>query len=202
MTKSDDQRAKILDVARDLFAEKGFEATTTRELNKTLGIADGLLYYYFPHGKQEILDAIVQQGLDNRVSEVSFDFSGIKTPDELLAHIMGLFKKVWELFTREDNYQAFMITVRERMLLSDEESSWMKSVLVAIQQEIHDALLPLAPMLGRDEKDIPVLTNLVMDILQRHIYEALLIANTRELTAAITAAMKAELAFVITSQSN
>ncbi|WP_127849187.1 TetR/AcrR family transcriptional regulator [Lacticaseibacillus hulanensis] len=197
MTKSDDQRAKILDVARDLFAEKGFEGTTTRELNKTLGIADGLLYYYFPHGKQEILDTIVQQGLESRVSEITFDFSGVDNVDDLVDRIMHLFTKVWELFTREDNYQSFMITVRERMLLSDEESSWMKTILVAIQQEIHDAMLPLAAMIQRTDKDIPVLTNLVMDILQRHLYEALLISNQREMTATTKAEMRKELEFLL-----
>lgn len=197
MTKSDDQRAKILDVARDLFAEKGFEATTTRELNKTLGIADGLLYYYFPHGKQEILDTIVNQGLENRMSAISFDFSDVTTPEQLVDRIMGVFENGWELFTREDNYQAFMITVRERMLLSDEESSWMNTVLVAIQQEIHDGLLPLADMIDCTADKIPVLTNLVMDILQRHLYEALLIANRRELTPTIKEEMRKELEFIL-----
>jgi hypothetical protein len=83
------------------------------------------------------------------------------------------------------------------MLLSDEESSWMKTILVAIQQEIHDAMLPLAAMIQRTDKDIPVLTNLVMDILQRHLYEALLISNQREMTATTKAEMRKELEFLL-----
>lgn len=197
MSKSDDQRAKIVDVARDLFAEKGYEATTTRELNKALGIADGLLYYYFPHGKQEILDTIVRQGLENRISEVAFDLSGVTTTAELVDQLLQLFRTVWDLFTREDNYQSFMITVRERMLLSDDESSWMNTVLAGIQTEIMQALRPHANLLPGSETDVPVVASIIMDILQRHLYEALLISNRRELSDATAAQMRKELQFML-----
>lgn len=197
MSKSDDQRAKIVDVARDLFAEKGYEATTTRELNKALGIADGLLYYYFPHGKQEILDTIVRQGLENRINEVAFDLSGVTTTAELVDQLLQLFRTVWDLFTREDNYQSFMITVRERMLLSDDESSWMNTVLAGIQTEIMQALRPHANLLPGSETDVPVVASIIMDILQRHLYEALLISNRRELSDATAAQMRKELQFML-----
>lgn len=197
MSKSDDQRAKIVDVARDLFAEKGYEATTTRELNKAIGIADGLLYYYFPHGKQEILDTIVRQGLENRINEVAFDLSGVTTTAELVDQLLQLFRTVWDLFTREDNYQSFMITVRERMLLSDDESSWMNTVLAGIQTEIMQALRPHANLLPGSEADVPVVASIIMDILQRHLYEALLISNRRELSDATAAQMRKELQFML-----
>ncbi|NGX99115.1 MAG: helix-turn-helix transcriptional regulator, partial [Candidatus Afipia apatlaquensis] len=34
--------------------------TSTKEINRAIGMADGLMYYYFPEGKQQILDAVIQ----------------------------------------------------------------------------------------------------------------------------------------------
>ena len=66
MKKSDIQKEKILEVAQDLFVKKGFEATTTREISRSVNISDGSLYYYFPEGKKQILDLIVQKGMAYR----------------------------------------------------------------------------------------------------------------------------------------
>jgi AcrR family transcriptional regulator len=41
-------RQKILETARLLFAENGFQATTTREIAAASGIATGTLFNYFP----------------------------------------------------------------------------------------------------------------------------------------------------------
>src|SRR5690348_1743914 len=41
-------RRTILDVAQQLFAEKGFDATTTRDIARAAGIATGTLFNYFP----------------------------------------------------------------------------------------------------------------------------------------------------------
>jgi AcrR family transcriptional regulator len=41
-------RQTILDVARQLFVAKGFDATTTRDIAQAAGIATGTLFNYFP----------------------------------------------------------------------------------------------------------------------------------------------------------
>ena len=41
-------RNKILDAARRLFSETGFEQTTTRDVARAAGIASGTLFNYFP----------------------------------------------------------------------------------------------------------------------------------------------------------
>jgi AcrR family transcriptional regulator len=58
-----DRRRQILDVARHLFAEKGYYATTTRDIAQAVGVSDALLYTYFS-SKQEVLDAILAEGMD------------------------------------------------------------------------------------------------------------------------------------------
>jgi AcrR family transcriptional regulator len=51
-------RQRILDAALDLFATRGFAATSTRELSERLGFTKAALYYHF-HSKDALLQALV-----------------------------------------------------------------------------------------------------------------------------------------------
>ncbi len=51
-----DTRERILDVALDLFIEKGYDKTTLREIADRLGFTKAALYYHFP-SKSDILMA-------------------------------------------------------------------------------------------------------------------------------------------------
>ena len=46
--KCDERREAILCAARRVFAEKGFDGTTTRELAKAAGVSEALLYKHYP----------------------------------------------------------------------------------------------------------------------------------------------------------
>ncbi len=54
----DQTRARILDVALELIADRGFAATSTREIAERLGVTKAALYYYF-RTKDDLLAAIV-----------------------------------------------------------------------------------------------------------------------------------------------
>lgn len=51
-------RARILEVAQKLFAHRGFEATTTRDIARAAQIATGTLFNYFPT-KESIVELLV-----------------------------------------------------------------------------------------------------------------------------------------------
>ena len=57
-----ERRAQILTAARALFAERGFHATTTRDLATAADINDALIYRYFPD-KQAILAALIDEAI-------------------------------------------------------------------------------------------------------------------------------------------
>lgn len=54
------RKNEILDVAGKLFAQKGFDQTSTGEIIAQAGIARGTLYYHF-RSKEEIMDALVER---------------------------------------------------------------------------------------------------------------------------------------------
>ena len=51
----DDRRREILDTAMDLFAEKGLEGVSMRDIARRMGTAPGLVYHYFD-SKRKLLD--------------------------------------------------------------------------------------------------------------------------------------------------
>lgn len=55
--RRDDIRSRILDVARELFATDGFDATSVKQIAKRVGLSDAALYYHFKN-KREILNAV------------------------------------------------------------------------------------------------------------------------------------------------
>jgi AcrR family transcriptional regulator len=54
--KSEQTRRRILEVALALFAERGFEQTTMRDVARAAGVATGAAYYYFASKEEMILE--------------------------------------------------------------------------------------------------------------------------------------------------
>ena len=52
-------RQKLLTSAQHLFAQNGYKGTTVRMINRSVDLADGLLYHYFPGGKKEIFKEVI-----------------------------------------------------------------------------------------------------------------------------------------------
>jgi AcrR family transcriptional regulator len=64
-------RKKLLQSARKLFAENGYAGTGVRTINRSVGLGDGLMYHYFPGGKQEILQVLIQENFKRIVSDLA-----------------------------------------------------------------------------------------------------------------------------------
>jgi AcrR family transcriptional regulator len=59
-----DRRKEILDVAEEMFAERGIKATTVRQIGSKAGILSGSLYHHFG-SKLDIVDAILSEFHDH-----------------------------------------------------------------------------------------------------------------------------------------
>jgi TetR/AcrR family transcriptional regulator, cholesterol catabolism regulator len=65
--RQDNRRAQLLDAAARLFRERGFHATSMRDIAKAVGMLSGSIYYHFD-SKEEMLLAVYQEG-KRRVAE-------------------------------------------------------------------------------------------------------------------------------------
>jgi len=71
------RKNEILDAADELFAQKGYDGTSTNDILEKVGIARGTLYHHFK-SKEEIMDALIERygvRLLNRAKEIAADKS-------------------------------------------------------------------------------------------------------------------------------
>ncbi|HJE86721.1 TetR/AcrR family transcriptional regulator [Levilactobacillus brevis] len=179
--KSDQQRQKIIAVSRELFTQKGYTETTTREINDRAGIAEGLLYYYFPKGKRQLLDTIVREGVDDRV-RIAKNMTVGWTRETIEQDVVGLFEKMWQLLGDGIGYQEFIITIRNRAMLSDEQSAWLVQSFESVQQLVADSLFEITSAEITKERTHQ-LAMAIMATFQKVIFDELLIRNRQELPA-------------------
>jgi AcrR family transcriptional regulator len=85
--KKQETRRRIVDCARKLFNDKGFEQTTTRDIAEAAGIAAGTMFNYFPT-KEALAVTIVEEALAEAGAEFEGRLRGDETLDEaLFAHV-------------------------------------------------------------------------------------------------------------------
>ncbi|MCG7496610.1 TetR/AcrR family transcriptional regulator [Vibrio sp. Of7-15] len=117
MTKRQQTREKILQAAWGSFAQNGYEATTTRQIAKQAGVADGTVFSHFPtklsilrEGMLEQLTAISQDTLENAEGKTDVEI-GLALTEQYYRYYFtnvelsrALLKEViWDL----DYYQSF-----------------------------------------------------------------------------------------------
>jgi TetR/AcrR family transcriptional regulator, fatty acid metabolism regulator protein len=67
-TKENDKRARILDAAVRVFAERGFFGATVAEIARAAGVADGTIYLYFK-GKDDVLLRLFDEKMAELLAE-------------------------------------------------------------------------------------------------------------------------------------
>ncbi|NMA11761.1 MAG: TetR/AcrR family transcriptional regulator [Chloroflexi bacterium] len=83
---ADERKNEILDVAEQLFIEKGFDNASTNDIINKIGIARGTLYYHF-ESKEEILDAIVERMRRKKIAQAAAIIADREIP--LLERLTG-----------------------------------------------------------------------------------------------------------------
>lgn len=135
-----DRRQQILEVASGLFARKGFQGTTTREIAEGAGVNEALLFRHFPskenlywtlieelcnaRGKRQRIKSILKQGgTDQEVfEEVAHEFLKRSERDRELTRLLWftalenheLSARFFRTFVAE-NHEALASHIRERI---------------------------------------------------------------------------------------
>ena len=80
------RRSDLLRAAARLFVEKGFAATTTRDIADAVGMRSGSPFYHF-RSKQDLLQAAMVEGLEAGYARLLAAIEGIDDPEQRL-HVM------------------------------------------------------------------------------------------------------------------
>jgi TetR/AcrR family fatty acid metabolism transcriptional regulator len=77
-TKISDKRARILDAAIKVFAERGFHSATVAEIARAAGVADGTIYLYFK-SKDDLLLRLFDEKMTELLQEARAELAAEKT---------------------------------------------------------------------------------------------------------------------------
>lgn len=130
---SSPRRAELLSIAAELFATRGFLATTVREIADAAGILSGSLYHHFD-SKESMVDEVLREFLD--AQRQAYD-AVLRDSDDAAAAITGLvrqsFRAVHEhraavaVFQKEANYLGqFERFDYLRQATADFERTWTR----------------------------------------------------------------------------
>ncbi|WP_033101318.1 TetR/AcrR family transcriptional regulator [Thermoactinomyces daqus] len=110
-----ERRKQLLEMAKKLFAERGYHGTTTKAINESIGMADGLLYHYFPGGKLQILHAIFEEEIDRKIGRIKQELQKIAEIDELKDVLFQIGSLLMKYAVRDR--ELLIIYLKERSLL-------------------------------------------------------------------------------------
>ena len=86
-----DKRARLLDAARALFAERGYAATTTADVARHAGVSEGIVFHHFG-SKADLLEAVATdygQGLARAMFETGPDAGQAPSAARMLRAAFG-----------------------------------------------------------------------------------------------------------------
>lgn len=129
---TEERRKEIISAARHLFFTKGYEATSTTDIMKAVGIAKGTLYYHFS-SKEEILDALLED-IANRMAQravVVKENRECSVVDRMIGVIMAA-----DITSYEDGAIIEALHLPQNALLHQKSYTLSLNKLCPIMQEI------------------------------------------------------------------
>ncbi|HPG70383.1 MAG TPA: TetR/AcrR family transcriptional regulator [Candidatus Hydrogenedentes bacterium] len=102
----DQRRSELLAKCLGVFAEKGYAAVTTRELERVTGVSTGILYHYFA-SKEDLFSRLVRFFVERVTSELADTVVKGQNPEARLALIMRY------LDTKEDEFSSYLLVLTD-----------------------------------------------------------------------------------------
>ena len=92
-------RQDILDAAAQVFHQRGYHGATMQDISAAVGLTAGSLYHHFKGGKEAILIAVFESGLEQVMADVRCIAESALSPEEKLrqairAHVLSVTNKV------------------------------------------------------------------------------------------------------------
>jgi AcrR family transcriptional regulator len=153
------RREQILETALKLFAERGFDATSTRQIAREAGIAEGLIFHYFPT-KASLLTAILEDRLEGRkafrtrLRPLLDDAGGKPAPEVLHAVASG-----WLATLRRDE-QIVVVLFTAAQVNPEVRAAWQG--LIREGTELFTGYLATRVETGELRKNLPLETAATM----------------------------------------
>jgi AcrR family transcriptional regulator len=139
---SEDKKREIYAMAARLFAEKGFENTSTRDISRAAGMSDAGLYYYF-ESKEVLLYEILNEILGNGLISVREIEASEKSPEEKLADFTKFYARY---YSKEIDLVKLLVEEQKKV------TGVYRKRLDAVQREYLDIMVRILDAMKREGK--------------------------------------------------
>jgi len=156
----DERRSAIIKAVQQVFAEKGFDGTTTRELAVAAGVSEALLFKHFPN-KEALYSAMQLSCCNERDSDQIQRLKALEPSASTLVLLVHLFVSRILAVRENDDEEVIQTRLMQRSLTEDGEfvrlflqgmpaqlNQWMKACVAAAiaSGDAYDG--PVQPGLG------------------------------------------------------
>ncbi len=132
-------KRRILDSAAKIFAERGYDGARVDEIAKRASVNKALIYYYFPRGKEELLEVLFQETLE--AAMVIFDdkeMGSFTFGDEGL--VKGLINRYLDVLEeRQDILRVMLMESLKRSPVNDLIFKLIRDITVKIFATVETA---------------------------------------------------------------
>jgi AcrR family transcriptional regulator len=119
----DERRAALLAAARDVFAQRGYHATTVDDITRAAGVAKGTFYLYFQEKRQIYYEVI--RGFLQLVKDIGLSIGSSTDPRAFLARAEQGAHELMKVFL--ENRELARLAYRESMGLDPELEQMVRS---------------------------------------------------------------------------
>jgi AcrR family transcriptional regulator len=167
------RREAIVEAVRDVFAEKGFDGTTTRELAKAAGVSEALLYKHFP-SKESLYAAMLEGCSKGPTFAEATRILELEASTSTLVVMVHFMISHYVLGRPGDSHRAALNSLLVRSLLGDGEFvRLMHRKLATAWLKKFDACLHAAAKAG-EMHDVPIRRNLCVWLVQHVAFSLML----------------------------
>lgn len=110
-------KEKIIEAARKLFSEKGFEGVSMEDIAQASGVRKSLIYYYFP-SKEVLFEEVWIKVIDELENQV---FNDVENEGSIVKIIKKLIKKYVEFVMSKEELSKLI--ARERLNVLENEGN-------------------------------------------------------------------------------
>jgi len=132
--KESETKTKIINAARKLFSEKGFDGVSMEDIAQASGVRKSLIYYYFP-SKEVLFEEIWINVIDELENDI---FSEVEGENNIVRSIKKLIKKYIEFVMNKSEISKLIARERMNVLDRDSQLDNAKSKYVGLMKRIEN----------------------------------------------------------------
>jgi len=167
------RKEAIVEAVQDVFAETGFDGTTTRELAKAAGVSEALLYKHFP-SKESLYAAMLDGCAKGPTFAEASRILGLDASTSTLVVMVHFMISHYVLGRPGDKHRAALNSLLVRSLLGDGEFvRLMHKKLAAAWLKKFEACLQAAAKAG-EMREVPIRHDLCVWLVQHVAFSLML----------------------------